>query len=71
MKMTTTRIREISEDNPPEVIKLIALIKLRKAILEERYEECSEFIALARKWGAKSSEIKNLLKNPVEGFEGD
>ena len=45
-------------------VKLTALLYLREALLEERYEECAEFIAIAKEFGAVSFEIKNLLEDP-------
>lgn len=44
-------------------VKLTALLYLREALLEERYEECAEFIAIAIEFGAKSLEIKNILED--------
>lgn len=44
-------------------VKLTALLYLREALLEERYEECAEFIAIAVEFGAKPFEIKNVLED--------
>ena len=44
-------------------IKLTALLYLREALLEERYEECAEFIAVARQFGAQPFEIQNILED--------
>ena len=44
-------------------VKLTALLYLREALLEERYEECAEFIAIAIEFGAKPLEIKNILED--------
>ncbi len=44
-------------------VKLTALLYLREALLEERYEECAEFIAIAVEFGARPFEIKNILED--------
>ena len=56
----TNRARRRSRDP----VKLTALLYLREALLEERYEECGEFIAIAREFGALEKEILALLENP-------
>lgn len=45
-------------------VKLTALLYLREALLEERYEACAEFIAIAREFGAQPFEIDQLLEDP-------
>lgn len=45
-------------------VKLTALLYLKEALLEERYEECAEFAATAREFGALESEIQYVLENP-------
>jgi hypothetical protein len=45
-------------------VGLTALLYLREALLEERYEVCGEFIATALEFGALSSEIRALLEDP-------
>lgn len=51
-----TRIKK----NP---VKLTALLYLREALLEERYEECAEIIAIAHEFGAHDFEIQYLLED--------
>jgi hypothetical protein len=43
--------------------KLTALLYLKEALLHERYEECLELIQTAREFGARESEIENLLED--------
>lgn len=55
--------------NPPRVLgghplKLTALLMLKEALLQERYEECSEIIAIAKEFGARDFEIYYLLEDP-------
>ena len=60
--------------NPPRVgtlirirrdpVKLTALLYLREALLEEHYEVCAEFIAVAKEFGAQDVEIQALLEEP-------
>jgi len=45
-------------------VKLTALLYLREALLREQYEECAEFIATAKEFGANEFEIQNLLEDP-------
>lgn len=45
-------------------VKQTALLYLREALLAERYEECREFIALAKEFGAEDFEVEDLLENP-------
>ena len=45
-------------------VKLTDLLYLKEALLEERYEECAEFIAIAREFGAQPFEVQNLLEDP-------
>ena len=44
-------------------VKLTALLYLREALLEERYEECAPLIATANEFGAQPFEIRNLLED--------
>lgn len=45
-------------------VKLSALLALREALLQERYEECREIIAIAKEFGAQDFEIYYLLEDP-------
>jgi hypothetical protein len=45
-------------------VKLTALLYLQEALLAERYEECADFIAIAKEFGAWNQEIQNILENP-------
>ena len=44
-------------------VRLTALLALREALLEERYEECREMIAIAKEFGASEWEIYYLLED--------
>lgn len=44
-------------------VKLTALLYLKEALLEERYETCAEVIAIAREFGAEGFEIQALLED--------
>ncbi|MBN1687752.1 MAG: hypothetical protein JW893_01485 [Candidatus Omnitrophica bacterium] len=44
-------------------LKLTALLYLREALNEERYEDCPGLIGFARQWGACEYEIQNLLED--------
>ncbi len=45
-------------------LRLTALLYLREALLEERYEECATAIEIAREFGAQPIEIRLLLEDP-------
>lgn len=44
-------------------VKLTALLYLREALLQERYEECADMIAIATEFGASQQEIQLLLED--------
>ena len=44
-------------------VKLTALLYLREALLNQRYELCAEFIATAKQFGAQGREIEELLED--------
>ena len=54
---TLVRVRR----NP---VKLTALLYLRAALRTERYEECAEYIRVAKEFGAQEREIEELLEDP-------
>lgn len=56
----TARTRRRSRDP----VKLTALIYLREALINARYEDCAEFIAIAKEFGALDEEIRILLEDP-------
>ena len=45
-------------------VRLTALIYLREALIEARYEDCAEMIAIAKEFGALDAEIRLLLEDP-------
>ena len=45
-------------------VKLTALLYLREALLKERYEQCPQFVAVAKEFGACPREIEELLEDP-------
>lgn len=49
------------EKNP---VKLTALLYLKEALLNQQYENCQEFIEIAKEFGAQDFEIQNLLEDP-------
>jgi len=44
--------------------KVLALLLLRRALMEERYEECRVYLDEAKTGGAASEEIVRVLKAP-------
>ena len=55
-----TKYRRRSRDP----VKVTALIYLREALISERYENCADFIAIAKEFGALDAEIRALLEDP-------
>lgn len=53
--------RKVSKRHP---VSLTALWALKEALLQERYEECREIIAIAKESGAEEREIYYLLEDP-------
>lgn len=45
-------------------VRLTALLYLKEALLQERYEECREIISVAYEFGAKENEVQALLEDP-------
>ena len=45
-------------------IKLTALLYLKEALKNERYEVCPDIIEVAREYGAADFEIRDLLEDP-------
>lgn len=50
-------------------LKFSALLYLKEALLEERYEECEEIIEAALELGANSVEIQNVLEVPARPLQ--
>ena len=45
-------------------VKLTALLYLKEALQTERYEQCAEFVSVAKEFGAIDSEVRALLEDP-------
>ena len=45
-------------------VALTALLYLKEALLEERYEDCDEILSVAREFGAPALKIAWLLEDP-------
>ncbi|HTL47087.1 MAG TPA: hypothetical protein VL688_03385 [Verrucomicrobiae bacterium] len=45
-------------------VKLTALLYLREALLQEKYEDCADCIEIASHFGARHFEIRNILEDP-------
>ena len=44
-------------------VKLTALLYLKDALRQERYESCADIIAVAKEFGATASEVQRLLED--------
>jgi hypothetical protein len=45
-------------------VRLTALLYLKDALLEERYEDCADFISIAYEFGARETDVEALLEDP-------
>ena len=45
-------------------VRVTALVYLKEALLQERYEECREIISVAYEFGATENEVQGLLEDP-------
>lgn len=45
-------------------VKLTALLYLKEALRRERYEQCAQFVQVAKEFGALDREIEELLEDP-------
>lgn len=45
-------------------VRLTALLYLKEALLQERYESCKEIISVAYEFGATENEVQALLEDP-------
>ena len=52
-----------------EVLAVTALIYLKEALTNERYEECAEFVRAAKRFGATQSDIKQTLVEGARAFK--
>lgn len=64
IQRVNTRVAVKDRPVRKDPVKLTALLYLREALLAERYEECAEFIAVAREFGAAEREVQTLLEDP-------
>lgn len=60
-----------SSSSPPKLgrrsrrnaVQLTALLYLREALINQAYESCAEFVAIAKEFGARSADIEALLED--------
>ena len=52
-----------------EILKATALLYLDEALRKEVYEDCTELIGIARKFGANKDEIDNLIFTSIRGIK--
>ncbi|MSR76639.1 MAG: hypothetical protein EXS63_00200 [Candidatus Omnitrophica bacterium] len=59
--ITEKKVKVIEGTKHP--VKFTALIYLREALLQEKFEDCSLFIQIAYEFGARDHEIESLLED--------
>ena len=60
---TTTRRPQTSGRTSRDPVRLTALLYLKEALLEERYEDCRDIISIAYEFGASENDIQLLLED--------
>ena len=50
--------------------KFSTLLALRKAVLDERYEDCGKLVASALRFHASQAEVAKILQDPYCNLEG-
>ncbi len=61
---------EVTQDTASdEILKATALIYLKDALLKQEYENCKELSALAKKFGGKQEEIKEVIASYLKEAE--
>ena len=67
MRNNTLFKNENKPITPDIILKVTSLIYLKDALINEKYEDCTELIAAAKGFGAKQSEIAGVLEEHVRG----
>ena len=49
---------------PKDAVQVTALHYLKEALLKEHYEICQDVIAIAKEFGAKDGDVRDLLEDP-------
>ena len=60
---TTTRRPVTSSTANRDPVRLTALLYLKEALIEERYEECRDIITIAYEFGATENDVQLLLED--------
>ena len=60
---TTTRRPVTSSTANQDPVRLTALLYLKEALIEERYEECRDIITIAYEFGATENDVQLLLED--------
>jgi hypothetical protein len=50
-----------------DIFKTTALLYVKDALYKQEYESCAQLISLAKKFGAKQEEIKEVLASHIRG----
>ena len=56
--------------NPYDSRKVTALVDFKEALVKERYEDCARLLQAARNYGAKRSEIREVIDEHLRGKSG-
>lgn len=60
-----------NEHNKPtardEVLKATSLLYFREALFNEKYEDCGELIRIAKRFGARQSDIRRVIAQSNRG----
>lgn len=53
------------ENSRENLLKVTALLYLKEALYKEKYEECPELIAVAKRYGVEQTEIQKVISRHV------
>lgn len=53
-----------------EILKATSLLYFKEALLKEQYEDCTEFIRTAKRFGAQQGEIREVIAEYIGGGKG-
>ena len=63
MNTKTAIRRPLNGKSNRDPVRLTALLYLQEALLQERYEDCKDIIAIAYEFGAAEVDVQNLLED--------
>lgn len=63
MSTKTLSRRPLGGKSNKDPVRLTALLYLREALQQERYEDCRDIISIAYEFGATENDVQSLLED--------